>query len=309
MQGMRGGSEPVDDSGRPYHLLWQTGRSGRWRVLAELLAFLVVTAVLILIPFGFVGLVGASLGVAHTDGLAKDQMWQLAQVLVGIAMLIPAVAATVTVVGRRRFGTVSSVAGQLRWRQLRGYMLPAVLVNGGALVAYATRYGWDPDLWPGWRTWLAAAAIAVTLTPFQAAAEEYVCRGWLVQALVRWTRLRWIAAALASAAFVTAHLYTNPWVIADLSAFALVLCLVTFRTGGLEAAIVYHAVWNITLLLFNGSQGIIVPPAEIEPDVSAVDTLISVAASVLYAVWVLRRPGAAQVRSAPGDGVRVHADV
>jgi len=157
-------------------------------------------------------------------------------------VITPAVALRVRWAGGRTLGSVSSVAGRLRGGWLLRCLGPALVLLAaqvGALLA--TGQAEDEGAWPGWGAYLVIVAVAVLLVPLQAAAEEYVTRGWLVQALVALTRSRWLAAVLASALFVALHGTADPWAVADLAVFALALCWLTFRTGGLEAAIALHA--------------------------------------------------------------------
>lgn len=241
----RAGGEPIDAAGRPYHLLARSGRAQWWRLPVELLLFGVLAFVFAGVFFGAVLALAALAGVpSRGDGFA-DPAWDLASGFGVVGVLLGAVALTVRWAGGRSLGTVSSVAGHVRWRWLSACVRPAfVLVGALTVSAVAVDWSWDPALWPGWRVYAAITAVSVLLVPFQAAAEEYVVRGWLVQAVVVWVRSRWLAAALSSALFVSLHAPLDFWNVADLSVFALAMCWVTFRTGGLEAALVLHVVTN-----------------------------------------------------------------
>jgi membrane protease YdiL (CAAX protease family) len=91
------------------------------------------------------------------------------------------------------------------------------------------------------------------LTPLQTTGEEYGVRGLLFRVVGSWTRsprAGLVAGVLASSAlFTAAHgssdLYINIWY------FVLWTCLaiITWRTGGLEIAIVLHAVLNTVAFL------------------------------------------------------------
>ena len=91
--------------------------------------------------------------------------------------------------------------------------------------------------------------MAVVLTPLQAAGEEFFFRGWILQNVGSWFPNRGaglIAGTVVSVvAFSAAHGSPDPWVLASLAVFATTACLVTWRTGGLEAAIAIHAVNNV----------------------------------------------------------------
>ncbi|ANZ39848.1 hypothetical protein BBK82_31175 [Lentzea guizhouensis] len=136
-------------------------------------------------------------------------------------MLLPAVLLTVRWAGRQRPGSVNSVEGRVRWRWLAecgGWSLAAA-----GLVVVAAAVGgerWNVALWPGWATFATLAVVTVLVVPFQAAAEEYLCRGWLLQVLSSWTRVWWPAALTGTVLFVVLHEYTDPLVIMDLAVFS-----------------------------------------------------------------------------------------
>lgn len=91
------------------------------------------------------------------------------------------------------------------------------------------------------------------LTPLQTTGEEYGVRGLVFRVIGSWTRSSRagvIAGVLVSSALFTAvhgstDIYINIWY------FVLWTCLaiITWRTGGLEIAIVLHAVLNTVVLL------------------------------------------------------------
>jgi uncharacterized protein len=93
----------------------------------------------------------------------------------------------------------------------------------------------------------------VLLTPLQAAGEEYGVRGLMFRVIGGWTRnarVGLIAGALGSAvAFTAVHgstdIYINIWYFTLWSSLA----IITSRTGGLEIAVMLHAVLNTFILL------------------------------------------------------------
>ena len=97
--------------------------------------------------------------------------------------------------------------------------------------------------------WGVLLVMAVLLTPGQAAAEEYVFRGWVMQNVGAYVARPLVAlvvsTVIGAAAFAAAHGSPDPWVLADLGLFAVVASMLTWRTGGLEAAIVMHTVNNL----------------------------------------------------------------
>ncbi len=95
----------------------------------------------------------------------------------------------------------------------------------------------------------------VLAVPVQAAAEEYLCRGWLMQAISSRTRAWWPAAPIGTTGFVLLHEYTDPLAIADLAVFSVAMCRLTARTGDLEAAVALHAMNDTVAFLILAVQG------------------------------------------------------
>jgi uncharacterized protein len=269
---------------RPYERPVRSGRLGRWRPWCELALFLLL-ALLFLGAFGILAVTVAAVTLID-DGSELHPLLGLAGCFGGVAVLLPAVALTVRWAGGRTVGSVSSTAGRLRRRWMCSCLPPALVLVGLLVAVTAARDPpWDAAAWPGWGTYALLAAGALLVVPLQAAAEEYLTRGWLVQVFAVWTRFRWLAAAPGVLLFVAGHGTTDPWAVADLTVFAVVCCWLTFRTGGLEAAIVLHAVNNVVAVLVLGLQG--VPPADYEfPELAAVDALPGILVSVLYAWWI-----------------------
>ncbi|MEV0700208.1 type II CAAX endopeptidase family protein [Saccharopolyspora sp. NPDC050389] len=279
----------VDAQGTPYHLLARTAAHRWWRPLVGIL-LLAALAVVFLVVIAAVGM-----GLAVLVGIGLDAelgfsapLWEFAFGFATIAVFLPAVLLTARWAQRRPVGTVSSVEGRLRWRWLLHCGGWAVL--GFVLIAaidLARGQGWDAASWPGWPTFLVVLAIAVTLVPLQAAAEEYLCRGWLVQTFASWTRTPWPGAVASSALFVVLHDYTEPLVIADLFVFAMAMCWLTIRTGGLEAAIALHVANNATFAVIAGTQG--VPSLDQSGSYSLWDVLPTTVLTVAYTWWIDRR--------------------
>jgi uncharacterized protein len=91
--------------------------------------------------------------------------------------------------------------------------------------------------------------VAVLTTPFQAAGEEYLFRGFLLQSLGA-TRLSapgcWV---VSGALFATAHDQFAPALFADRWLIGVVFAWLATSTGGLEASIALHAIKNLSVLI------------------------------------------------------------
>jgi membrane protease YdiL (CAAX protease family) len=87
--------------------------------------------------------------------------------------------------------------------------------------------------------------VILLLTPFQAAGEEYVFRGYLTQAFGGMFHSAWVAVLLPAFLFGLAHgLGQSPPVFFDRFAFGVVAGILVIRTGGLEAGIAMHVLNN-----------------------------------------------------------------
>lgn len=183
-----------------------------------------------------------------------------AQDLLYLAAAIPVVLLAVRWIGRRPAGTVSSVAGRLRWRWLAVCLLAAVLCVG--LMTASTLLlpaddgagvGGTEAGWAGWQVFGPAMAMLLVLVPLQSAAEEYVFRGWLLQAVGGYLRSPWCAVLPQAVLFAAAHGLGTPWGFADLVFFAAVAGWLTIRTGGLEASICLHVINNLVSFGFSAA--------------------------------------------------------
>ena len=147
---------------------------------------------------------------------------------------------------RPRF--VSSVAGGIRWRWLARCVLVTVPLWAVYMVVGVLG---DPPATGRPAQWVLLLVMAVVLTPFQAAGEEYLFRGWLVQnvgALFRARIVGLVVSTVCSAAlFSLAHGSFDVWVILNISTLAVAACLTNWRTGGLEAGIAMHLVNNVAV--------------------------------------------------------------
>ena len=283
-----------------FHRLARLGRPVRWwRPLLVLGTALVLYAGLLIVPI----LSLVVLADLHpTVGPTLDQVLKidtlndpvgLAGLLILITLMLPATMLAVRLVGRRRAGTLLSVAGGLRWRLLgRAAVITAAVLavfSGLMLLLDAPTESVPTAAIPaetmstGEGDRLAAMLILVLLiVPWQAAAEEIVFRGLLAQTVGNWLRHPAWAILLPLPLFVLGHDY-DAYGMASVAVFAAVAGYLTWRTGGLEAAIGMHVVNNVgafVLALLTGA----------DLDATAVDplaALLSIAYTLLTAALIL----------------------
>ncbi|MFD2684267.1 type II CAAX prenyl endopeptidase Rce1 family protein [Streptomyces phyllanthi] len=284
----------------PYHRMARyTDRLAWWRpVLGTLLVgggWFMTILVLGLVAYG----VGDAAGYPELPDGSIDfgPTTNTALELATIAIALPLVLLAVRWTGRRPAGTVSSVTGRLRVRWLVWCLLaavPAIALLMGALLFLP---GQEPDpaapaVWVGRRTFASAMAVLVVLVPFQAAAEEYVFRGWLTQAAGAFLRSPWIAALPQSLLFAAAHGWGTVWGFIDLAVFGLATGWLAVRTGGLEAGIALHVVNNLTAFGFAAAVVDGLSSDETSADAPWQQAVISITVTVIYTamvLWLARR--------------------
>lgn len=175
--------------------------------------------------------------------------------LVSIIIFIPAVSLGMLTMGMKPRGRVWSVAGRMRWGML-GKLMGAALVGVIVMnvVGIAAGFVLDPasasepvaadDSTFSWQLAGISMLLVLLLVPFQAAAEEVVFRGLFMQVLGAWVKSPWLAILLPTVGFAAAHIY-DIWGLAAVGLMGGVAAWLSWRTGGLEAAIAIHVVNNI----------------------------------------------------------------
>ncbi|MEU4836384.1 CPBP family intramembrane glutamic endopeptidase [Streptosporangium sp. NPDC023615] len=250
-------------SGTRYDRLARTRLHAWWRPVlgtaAGLLGIVLVVLVVVIAGTLAGALAGAEVGVSN-DRLFGDPVLELGVNLLAIAATLPVVYGITVWIQRRPPGTLSSVVGRLRWRWMARCAAVAVaaVVLGQATVA-VTYLATGEDLgdlfgWVGWERFLPALIVTLLLVPFQAAAEEYVFRGWLLQAFGAFLANPWPGILLGAAGFTAVHAYVD-WGIVDVFAFGALMGWLAVRTGGLEAAIALHVVNNVLAFGVSGADG------------------------------------------------------
>lgn len=186
--------------------------------------------------------------------IAIDRPSVLAFQLASIALLIPCVIGPVAVFWRRHVGYLHSVEGRLRRRWLATCSVLAFVVVGVSLglgiVVSAVAGDESVSVDPLDARALGSIAVVLLLVPFQAAAEEYVFRGGLLQLVGSWTRWSAIPVITTSLLFAAGHLY-DFWGLVSVFLFGVIAAVITIRTGGLEAAIALHVANNAVLMVLD----------------------------------------------------------
>jgi membrane protease YdiL (CAAX protease family) len=301
----------------PYHRLYRAQPTYHWwrPLLAVLLlaVFIVVTQLLIAIVVLVVVFASGALVITGMEdvGALEDAMLayfipdaanpiSLVIGLGSVAIWLPLVPLALRCAGIRPSGVrtsiVNSVTFRLRWRWMLLCAAPAALLLGLSL---AFSFGMGAALGEELgafttppATYALSLALIILIVPFQAAAEEFVFRGMLFQAIGSW--LRWVPVALVvtTVLFASLHIY-DIWGLLDVSAFGVAAILLTWRTGGLEAAIALHVVNNVVGLAVMGTG--VFGATGITPDGGSPEglatTIVTMTLYVLVVLWMARRRG------------------
>jgi uncharacterized protein len=243
----------------PYHRTLRTWTYRPWRPLVG-----IALTVLLGVLFGPL-LVAAVIGLALTlfaPEQASSYMSDLTElnitpvvlltVNLSLAMLIPVTFLTIRVLHRMRPRWLGSVRPGLRWgwlAQLTGLALVATIVFSlliGLVVSDAMPT--EPARELSTSTTVAYLVVILLTSPLQSAAEEYVFRGYLLQAFGALVSSRWFTLVLTSLLFALAHGTQNLPLFADRFLFGFVAGALVIYTGGLEVGIALHLVNNVVVL-------------------------------------------------------------
>jgi len=93
--------------------------------------------------------------------------------------------------------------------------------------------------------------ITLLLVPFQAASEEFLCRGYLNQALIKYLKSPWVVFIITSGGFALLHAWNpeaggqmGPY-LSSIFLFGMAMCVLLYFEGGIESAIGAHIANNV----------------------------------------------------------------
>jgi membrane protease YdiL (CAAX protease family) len=148
--------------------------------------------------------------------------------------------------------SLHSVAGRFRF----GVVGRALIVFGPLLlIVMSVGFLLTPGDTVPWSTadLVAFFIIGITLTPLAAAGEEYGLRGLMFRVVGSWTRESLSGAMLGigvtTVLFSLFHGTLDPYILGSYLVLFGAMGIITWRTGGLEVAVVLHAVYNVSALV------------------------------------------------------------
>ena len=166
-----------------------------------------------------------------------------ANLAIGAAILV--VAGLLRLLHRRRAVWMWSVSPGVRWR----FLLACFLIGAVVLVGLQFVISGVPVLKP--QNDVAAFVVAILVTsPIQAAAEEVLFRGYVMQTLGLVWRREWFAVVGSALLFALFHGTQNLPLFFHRFCFGLIMGALAWRTGGLEASIGAHIANNLGAFLW-----------------------------------------------------------
>jgi hypothetical protein len=269
--------------------------------LAAIGFFLVSLAALLVVAF-FSYVFGQSFSI-HTDNITAPLL--LATNL-GLAGCVPLSMLLARLVYGTRPRWLASTAPGIRWRWLLScygmasavwgvlfvLLMLAILATGkGVLDGHA----------------IAILVVVFTTTPLQAAGEEYLFRGFLMQSLGATRLAAPVCWVVSGALFATAHGQFQPPLFADRLLLGIVFCWLATTTGGLEATIAIHGVKNVSVFipaaLLQQVSGAIDPK-----DVTWAPFALDAVMLAGVAAWILARSRRANGAAPPGPPYRAQSE-
>lgn len=273
------------------------------RILRGVLAIILLFVGLV--GFAQLFLVAARIIDAEILGRTGFTPLQQAAGALALAVLIPYCMLLQRLLYGLPFRSLHSVAGRFRYGVFGRALLAfgpvlLVVVASGFLMAPSESVPWTAfDL-------VAFFVIGMLVTPLAAAGEEYGFRGFMFRVVGGWARGARFGAVIGivvpTVLFSLFHGSLDPFVLGSYLVLFGSLAIVTWRTGGLETAVVLHAVYNVTALVLGTTLhvdlgGALNGRGEISGSFA---NLVPSAALVLITAmvwWVTRKTGPARTPS------------
>lgn len=210
--------------------------------------------------------------------------------------------------------SLHSVTGSFRF----GVFGRSLLVFGPLVLIVMSAGFFVPDDRILWSTadLIAFFVIGMTLTPLAAAGEEYGVRGLMFRLVGSWTRGSLSGAVLGitltTVLFSVFHGSLDPYILGSYLVLFAAMAIITWRTGGLEVAVVLHGVYNLSALVLattlhidlggdlSSRSEIVGTPANLVPSVG-----LAIITAVIW--WNTRKSGPALTPALSGNQPKLAA--
>lgn len=198
----------------------------------------------------------------------------------GVAVILPSIAIANRIVYDRPLSSYASSRGGWNWGAFFKTLGFAALIMGVPMVLLSLFFPVGAVTHKVLFT-VPGFILATLILPVQCVAEEYLCRGLLLQMFGSWFRISWIAIILQTAIFTSLHMY-NVFGLISVGVMGFVAGVVTWQTKGLEASSSMHIINNLVVLYVSGF-GIESSTSEI----SIPSFIFSLAIDIAYGVLVI----------------------
>ena len=199
---------------------------------------------------------------------------------------------------KRNIKEVINGTQNIRWNRFFYSAVVWAIISGLMLfVDYSmnsANYEWNLN----WSLFLPLIVISLLIIPFQTTFEEVIFRGYLGQAVARWTRNRWLVALLPAVAFGLLHMF-NPevkeygfWIaMPQYILFGLVFGIMAVLDDGIETAMGAHAANNIFISIFVTAKASVLqtPALLVNNHVDPVKDLIVMSLAAVLIIVILAK--------------------
>ena len=213
---------------------WRAG----WRILVYIVAVLLFTR----------GLrAGVNFFVTKPDDVPMvSWLYSFFMAMANVSLVVPALL-VLKIFDRRPASLLGIGFGRRWWWELAVGIAAGIVTTGGLTVILVVTGLVAVEVSPNVAEAFSVMPVYVAVFTVAAAAEEFLFRGYLLQALAEGSR-RWLAAVLLSLGFAVVHL-GNPDItvvgIANIFLVGLVIAILYFQTLRLWLPIGYHLSWNL----------------------------------------------------------------
>jgi uncharacterized protein len=241
---------------REYHQMLRTWNYAWWKPLVGILLVgvgMVVVAPLVLMPVLIAGVAieGGPFWESFEEAATLQAIGPASLLYLNLTLgsTILVTWLVMRVIHRMRPRWLTSVAPKMRWKFFFVCIGLAVIALIAQIVVSALMPGSQEadvvgEMNEFTTTTAVLALIVLVTTPLQAAGEEYVFRGYLMQALGSLFNNKWVAVVVTATLFAMAHGVQNFPLFFDRFMFGLIAGWLVVRTGGLEAGIAMHILNN-----------------------------------------------------------------
>jgi len=243
--------------------LARQGKNDWWRYALSTVVILVSWlggSVVLFIPMFAISLMSGSRPVPNPETgeiTGVDPLLLVTTLLLSFLPLLISLLLAVRFIHQRSLTSLITPLPRIDWKRMAiGFLAFGVLIGLACIV--------EAFLFPGRYQFtfepletLKFVPVILLLIPFQAASEELVFRGYMLQGIGLLTRQAWIPVTISSLLFMLLHI-SNPeaqtntvLALASYLVSALIFALVTIRDNRLELAIGMHIANNVFVLLVN----------------------------------------------------------